>query len=245
MRIAALYDIHGNLPALEAVFSELERAAPDLVVLGGDIASGPLPRETLDLVTTLGDRLRALRGNADRVLVEHGDGGSGDDRHMSLWAARRVTPEQRDFLAGLPPILTLEVTRLGPTLFCHGSPRSDDEVLIESTSEGRLREALAGVTEPLVISGHTHMQYDRLAAGTRIVNPGSVGMPYGEAGAHWALLGPQVELRRAPYDLVAAAERIRASGWPGAEEFARENVLATPSRAEALAYFEGLAASSS
>lgn len=209
MRVAALYDIHGNLPALEAVLSDLETVTPDLVVVGGDAVLGPFPRETLETLLALDERARFVRGNTDRIL--------GD------FVADALTPEQRAFLAGLPLTMSLEVDGLGSVLFCHASPRSDEEIVTRLSPETRLAPMLEGVAEEVVVGGHTHVQFDRRAAGKRMVNAGSVGMPYEDGpGAYWALLGPDVELRRTAYDLEAAAERIAVSGYPDAEAWARE-----------------------
>jgi hypothetical protein len=160
-----------------------------------------------------------------------------------MWAGPELTADQRDFLAGFAPVLTLDVDGLGPVLFCHGTPRRDDEVILQSSSQEHLAAALAGVSERTVICGHTHMQFDRLANGCRVVNAGSVGMPYGEPGAHWALLGPAVSLRRTRYDVRAAAREIRrASRWSKAGQFAADYVLHRVPADEALAYFQGLEA---
>jgi putative phosphoesterase len=232
VRVAALYDIHGNLPALEAVLAELEGLQPDLVVIGGDSVLGAFPRETLEELLALDERARFVRGNTDREPDE--------------FASAELTPEQREFLAGLPLTVSLEVDGLGPVLFCHASPRDDEEIITTLTPPERLDPMLAGVTEDVVVCGHTHVQYDRLVGSLRIVNAGSVGMPYAEEpGAYWALLGPDVELRRTAYDLEAAAERIGTSRWPQAEEFVRENLLNVPSGDEASRYFEDLAARAS
>lgn len=250
-RVAALYDIHGNLPALEAALEALAPLGADLILVGGDVASGPMPRETLDLLMSLGGRARCLRGNADRELVARYDLGAeapeppeGEEiGRLTAWVARQLTRAHRDFLAAFPQRVTVEIAGLGPVLFCHGSPRSDEEILTRATPERRLREALTGVAQPAVVCGHTHMQFDRTVGPWRVVNAGSVGMSYeGRPGAYWALLGPDVELRRAPYDHERAAERIRATRCPGAEEFARENVLAPPGPDEATAFFERMAA---
>ncbi len=225
MRVAALYDIHGNLPALEAVLADLESDTPDLVVVGGDAVLGPFPRETLETLLALDERSRFVRGNTDREL----DG----------FAAEALTPEQRDFLAGLPLTVSLDVTGLASVLFCHASPRSDEEIVTRLSPEDRLAPMLEGVAEEVVVGGHTHVQYDRRAAGKRLVNGGSVGMPYeDEPGAYWAFLGPDVELRRTEYDLEEAAERIAASGYPDAEGWAREYVYAVNQPEEASRYFE-------
>lgn len=231
MRVAALYDVHGNLPALEAVLAEGDVAAADLVLVGGDTVTGPFPRETFAALTDLGDRVFFLRGNCDRLPGE--------------FAASRLSSDELAFLAKLPTTIALDVERLGPTLFCHGSPRSDEEILTPLTPVERLGPILAGVREELVVHGHTHVRYDRLVGERRVVSPGSVGMPYeDEPGAYWALFGPDVELRRTPYDLEAATERIAVSGYPDAEAWAREYVYAVNGPGEASRYFEEMAAAS-
>ena len=225
MRVAALYDVHGNLPALEAVLAELEDVRPDLVVIGGDTVLGPFPRETLEELLALDERARFVRGNCDRAPDGH--------------AVAELTEDQRAFLAGLPLTVSLEVDGVGPVLFCHASPRSDEEIVTRLTPDERLTPMIDGVAERVVVCGHTHVQYNREAAGKRFVNAGSVGMPYeNEPGAYWALLGPDVELRRTAYDLEAATERIAASGHPDGEAWAREYVYAVNTPDEASRFFE-------
>jgi diadenosine tetraphosphatase ApaH/serine/threonine PP2A family protein phosphatase len=137
--------------------------------------------------------------------------------------------------------LSLEVDGLGPTLFCHATPRSDEEIVTRLTPEAPFEEALAGVEERVVVAGHTHVRFDRRVGRTRFVNAGSVGMPYeGEPGAYWALLGPDVEHRRTVYDLDAAAARFRESGFPDADAHA-ETLLRPPDPAGASERFERLA----
>jgi putative phosphoesterase len=233
MRVAALSDVHGNLPALEAVLADVRRAEPDVIVSCGDVAEGPFPAETIELLMTL-PAIRFVRGNTDREIVEAFDGPPppGD------WCATQITSGQRDFLASFEETIRLEIDGIGPVLFCHGSPRRDDEVMSVAMSVDELRGPLAGVDAALVVCGHTHIQFERPVDGLRLMNPGSVGMPYADrAGAYWALLGPDVDLRRTDYDLEAAAARVRESAWPIAEAFARENVLTVPTVEEALASF--------
>jgi predicted phosphodiesterase len=240
MRVAALYDIHGNLPALEAVLNEIELEPPDLIVVGGDIAApGPMPRETLERLMDLGDRARFIRGNTDRELVTEYDRTSmlrqdvGEHdiwRRRAEWAAGLITEAQRDFLASLPATLAIHVDGLGETLFCHGSPRGDEDVVTQLTSRRRLGEILAGVKENVVVCGHTHVQFDRTYEGKRVVNAGSVGMHReGRPGAYWLLLGPGVELRRTRYDLAGAARRIRATGYPDPDELLDRLTVEDPS----------------
>jgi putative phosphoesterase len=223
VRVAALYDVHGNLPALEAVLGEVDREGVDAIVSGGDVAAGPMPSEC---VARLRDRDVAwVRGNADR--------------NVRGWAAERLSEQERSFLTTLPATQSLEVDGLGTVLFCHSTPRSDEVYFLETTDEEVAAGILGELEEPVAVCGHTHMQFDREIRGTRVVNAGSVGMPYeAEPGAYWALLGPQVELRRTAYDVEAAIEAILATGWPEADEFTRENVRTVPSRAEALSVFE-------
>jgi predicted phosphodiesterase len=242
MRVAVLADIHANLPALEAVLAEPDVAAADRVVLLGDIALGPLPAESLDLLASLGERGVWVHGNCEReVLAAYGgEGDTGADGVGARGTAAMLSRAQRDRLDGLPLTVSLDVPGLGPVLFCHATPRRDDEMVLVDSPLPVWRRALDGVEEPLVVLGHTHMPFDRLVDGRRVVNPGSVGMSYGAPGACWALLGPTVELRRTAYDVEAAATRIRASGYPHAAEWAREYVVSPYGDAEALETFTAL-----
>jgi predicted phosphodiesterase len=238
MAVAALYDVHGNLPALDAALGEIDA---DEILVGGDLVLGPMPSECLERLRALGATF--IRGNTDRAVA----GGVGDDDpwiERIRWVREQLTDEQLAFLRGWPHPRTLEVEGLGAVLFCHGSPRSDEEILTAMTPPKRLDPMLDGVREEIIVCGHTHIQFDRRLGDRRLVNAGSVGMPYeGEAGiACWALLGPDVELLRTHYDAEAAAEAIRATDYPDAGEFVREYVLAPASAEEATAYFERLAA---
>lgn len=244
MRIAAIYDIHGNLPALEAARREIIAEGPDLIVVGGDVAAGPMPRRTLLRLQELSVPARFIRGNADREMVASFDGAPTgtvppEVREITDWAARRITREQRDFLAGFEQSAVLSIDGLGDVLFCHATPRSDAELFTVLTPGVRLRDIFARVQQAVVVCGHTHMQFDRRVGDLRLVNAGSVGMPYGEPGAYWALLGPELDLRRTGYDLQAAADLIRFSDHPQAMDFAAHNVLRPPTTAEALAVFKG------
>src|SRR3954452_24470038 len=145
MRIAALYDIHGNLPALEAVLAEVDVLALDAIVVGGDVATGPMPAETLPRLRRLAQRAPFAVGNADRELFAAVDAGAteadaGDDliARFNAWTAQRLGPGDRDFLAGFEPLVRLEADDVGPVLFCHGSPRSDTELITAITPPERL-----------------------------------------------------------------------------------------------------------
>jgi len=231
VRVAALYDVHGNLPALEAVLVAVEREGVDELVFGGDIAAGPpQPAETIDLVRSL-PNARFVRGNADRL----DDPKYQDDAGLA-WLKERLSPGQSDWLGDLP-----FSTVIDDTLYVHATPQDDETVITELTTDERLAELLAGVDQRRVVAGHTHMQLERRAGDVVFLNAGSVGRPYeGCTGAFWALLDPNtVELRRTEYDLERAAELVRRSGHPEAEQLADENILAGPSRGEALAFFGG------
>jgi putative phosphoesterase len=217
MRVAALYDVHGNLPALEAVLAEVDAEAPDAVVVGGDVASGPMPRETLELLRSLGDRVRFVRGNADRVLDFAGAAGGDLElwKRSRLWVAERLGKANLRFLEELPLDVILDVEGVGPVRFCHGAPGRDEEAITRLTPSERVRRLLARVDERVVVCGHTHVQFDRTVDGFRVVNAGSVGAPHEvQPGAYWLWLGREVSLRRTPYAVASAAERIRASGYP-------------------------------
>jgi diadenosine tetraphosphatase ApaH/serine/threonine PP2A family protein phosphatase len=140
-------------------------------------------------------------------------------------------------LAGWPKTLTIEIPGLGEVLFCHATPRSDSEVFTRRTSDDRLLRLFQGLNVAVVVCGHTHMQFDRMIGGIRVVNAGSVGMPFGDPGAYWLSLGPDVQLRRTPYDLAKAAERVRETTYPQAQDFAARNVLEPASEEETLAAF--------
>lgn len=206
MRVAALCDIHGNLPALEAVVPELD---VDLVVVGGDVASGPFPAETLELVRSLPVPARFVRGNADRVLDLEGI--AEPNRSARLWVADRLGEENLRFLRELPLDAVIDGVH-----FCHGAPASDTAPITRLTSEERLRSLLVGVEERVVVCGHTHIQFDRTVNGMRVVNAGSVGAPWEvDPAAYWLELEDgEPRFRRTDYDVEEAARRIRASGYP-------------------------------
>jgi predicted phosphodiesterase len=239
MRVAAIYDIHGNLPALEAVLEDIRREGVDRIVVGGDVFPGPMARESLECLLRLEVPVQFIHGNGDRAVRERMAGTEAvhlpeQVREVIRWHADQLDGRQEQLLAGWPASLRLTIDGPGETLFCHATPRNDTEIFTRLTAEDRLRPVFAGVGAPLVVCGHTHMQFDRTVARTRVVNAGSVGMPFGRPGAFWLLLGPGLELRRTPYDLSAAAERIRSTNYPGAQEFAERHVLHRPSEEEIL-----------
>jgi predicted phosphodiesterase len=240
--VAVLSDIHGLLPALHAVLAEPDVAAAERIVLTGDIAAGPQPGAVLDRLVGLGNRVTWVRGNADRDLVALARGGTTTiPDPIAPWAAAQLTQAQVELLAGLEHPVTMAVDGFGPVVFCHGTPRDEDEVVLVDTRLERWADVLAELPDEIqtVVCGHTHMPFVRLAHRRQIINPGSVGMPYGRPGAHWALLADgAVTLRRTLFDLDAVAAAVcRESSYPGVAEWAEFFVYARASDAEAITTF--------
>ncbi len=224
MRVAALYDIHGNVPALEAVLAEARREGVDRIVVGGDVVPGPMPRETLAALLDLDVAVTFLYGNGETDVLALGRGETPSrvpERYHGLlrWVAGKLPPGQVAAIESWPATARLEIDGLGGVLFCHATPRDDHEIFTCMTPQERLRPIFEAPGAAVVVCGHTHMAFDRAVGAVRVVNAGSVGMPFGEPGANWALLGPGVELRHTSYDLEAAARRFRDTGFPGLAEF--------------------------
>jgi putative phosphoesterase len=217
LKIAALYDVHGNVPALEAVLAEVEREGVDAIVFGGDLFLGPQPAETAALVRSV--EASFVRGNCDREPDE--------------WTRSKLDDETLAWSQAWP--LTVE---LDGVLYCHAAPKDDMRpILTDASPPERFDEALEGVDARLVVAGHTHMQFKR----GRWVNAGSVGWAAeDDVAAFWAIVTDDVEFRRTPFDVERAASEFLASGWPEAESFVAENIRTAQSRAEATAYFESL-----
>ena len=252
MRVAALYDIHGNLPALEAVLAEVRQAEVDQIVVGGDVIPGPMPRETLRLLLDLGLPTHFIHGNGElAILAQMAGARSGAVTYWGTisgarppeaiveiyrWTAAQLS-ELEAVLAGWPMTFQIEIEGLGKVFFCHSTPRSETEGFTRTTAEELLLPLLEPLGVGMVVCGHTHMQFDRWVGKTRVVNAGSVGAPFGEPGAYWLLLGPDLQLRRTAYDLDRAARRIRGTSYPQAEEFATQSVLTPPSEQSMLDLF--------
>jgi putative phosphoesterase len=239
VRVAALSDIHGNLPALDAVLREVARERVDAIVVSGDSISGPWPVEVLERLTEVGGLV--VRGNADRHVLQ-ADGGPGDpEAALARWCADALGPDRLAVASDWPVTREIDVEGLGRVLVCHSTPLSDEVIYTRITPEAEVADLLAGVSADVVVAGHTHIQFDRqLSSGLRVVNPGSVGMPYeGTRGAFWAILGPDVEHRRTEYDVDGAVRGIRALGAPVREELL--TLLVEPMASdEATAEFERL-----
>ena len=235
-RVAVLSDVHGNAVALAAALSELAGCEPDLVVFGGDLTWGPLPEETLALVAGLDVPALFVRGNAESALLEP----PNEPTEREQWLLARHSEDALALLSTFAESVSVDVGGLGHVRFCHGSPRSDQEIVTPKTPPARMRALTAGIDERTLVTAHTHIQFDRRVAGVRSVNAGSVGMPYEDrAGAYWALLGPDVDFRRTGYPVEDAIQRYRTSGDPLAEQMV-ELLVRPPAREELIEHGEKL-----
>ena len=243
IKVAAFYDIHANLFALEAALREVRDAGVDLVVVGGDVLPGPMPRETLACLMALEIPVRFIRGNGDRVVAAHLTGGDNSEvpepfREAIYWTAQQLDENQRHAIAQWPPACELDLAGLGHTLFCHATPRNDTETFTRITAEERLTPVFGAVDASVIVCGHTHMQFDRTVAGRRVVNAGSIGMPFAAPrGAYWLLLGAEVQLRRTEYHFEKAAAHVRATAYPQAETLAVRYIIDPPAEVESLKMF--------
>jgi putative phosphoesterase len=239
--VAVLADVHGVLPVLEAVLADPEVRQADRIVVCGDHAAGPQPVQVLDLLADI-DNVVLVRGNADRELVALGRGEPVDGAYeVDIWAAAQLSQEHIRLLADLPHPVTLEVRGFGPVVFCHGTPRDDNEVVLVDTRMEKWAEVFAELPDEVrtVVCGHTHMPYARLVDRRTVVNPGSIGMPYGGAGGHWALLRDgDISLRRVDIDVDGAVAKLVAnSAFPDRQAWADCYLRSENSDAGAVAAF--------
>jgi predicted phosphodiesterase len=241
--VAVLADIHGVLPVLDAVLAEPAVRAAERIVVCGDHAAGPQPTEVLDRLAAL-DNVVLVRGNADRDLVAlaRGEFPRGEEPYpVDAWAAAQLTQAHVDLLAGLPHPVVLDVRGFGPVAFCHGTPRDDNEVVLVDTRLERWAAAFAGLPDDVqtVVCGHTHMPFTRLVDRRLVINPGSIGMPYGRPGGHWALLkNGDASLRRVEIDVDAAIAAVVAdSTYPDRAAWADDYLRAQASDADAIRAF--------
>lgn len=248
MKIAAISDIHGNLPALETVLTEIEREAVDEMIVCGDVIAGPMPAEVCARLRALSIPTRYILGNAETWLIRHLEGQpinafSPRGNEETVWYAAKLSENAMAWIRTWEMRVALDIPRLGGVLFCHATPQNNMDVFTAETPEEKAMPFFEGVTAKLVVCGHTHMQYERTIGEIRVCNTGSIGMPFGAPGAHWLLLEDgKIEFRQTAYDREAAAKLIRATDYPAAEEFATGNVLSVPSKEEALAFMGALEA---
>src|SRR5713101_2517345 len=224
MRIAGLFDIHGNLPALAAVLEELANERVDVIVVGGDTAWGPMTGECIDLLAALPYELRWVMGNCDREVLAASDGVAGPSE-MTTFTAERLTDQQLDLLRESKPTVRLDAGEGRELLFCHGSPRADTDFVTRASPVSRILPMLEGSTG-VVIGGHTHQQFDRVFDGRRFLNAGSVGLPYeGRPKAYWLLIGEDFQMRKTQYDVVSAINALRVTGFPLFDEIFADSLI--------------------
>lgn len=247
MRVAAIYDIHANLPALEAALAEIRGLSVDHIVVGGDVLPGPMPVASLELLAGLDLPASFILGNGDREVLARMNGietawfRSAKDawREPVQWTAEQLGPDHARLLESWPAACRLDVDGLGGVHFCHATPRNDTDIFTCETPEDVLLPLFAGVDDPVVVCGHTHMQFDRRVGSARVVNAGSIGMPFGETGACWLLLDRGVHLRRTNYDLDVAAARVRRTNYPQIEAFVAHSLYEPPSERTMLELYAG------
>jgi putative phosphoesterase len=239
MRIAALYDIHGNLPALEAVLKEIESAQVDRIVIGGDVIPGPIPDQTIDRLLSLDCTIDFILGNGEVAVLQQRAGAvpcavPPSFRSIIQWTAEQLRADHETQLRSWPATLRIESQTLGRLLICHATPRNENEIFTRLTPDSALMPIFGQIDADVVVCGHTHMQFDRIIGNTRVVNAGSVGMPFGSPGAYWLLMDTGIQLRCTNYDLEAAAAQIRQTGYPQADQFATNSILNPPAEQQTL-----------
>jgi predicted phosphodiesterase len=222
-RVAVISDVHGNAVALQAVLAEVLRERPDALVNLGCLTYGPQPSLVAEMLNRAPIPVLSVRGNGDRAVLQFVDGARQPTTARDRFVVGHHNDVALSLLRGTKPELRLEITGLGTVLFCHGSPRSDVELITPATPVVRLREAIGGRACGVLATGHTHLQFDRPLDIVRSVGPGSVGLPYhdGPPGARWALLGPDVQLRVTGYDIDEAAAAATGAEFPDADQWSQ------------------------
>ena len=210
------------------------------MVIGGDVMPGPMAREVIEVLLGLDIPLHFIHGNGETAVLAEMAGGKSNVpeafRSVIQWHARNLE-DYEYLLSDWPLTQSLDVDGVGRVLFCHATPREDNEIFTRLTPEESLLPIFDAVDADVVVCGHTHMQFNRGVGRTRVVNAGSVGMPFGLPGAHWLLIGPEIEHRRTDYDIVDAARRIRQSDYPQADEFVVRYLLDRPTEEQMLQAF--------
>ena len=234
MRVAAIYDIHGNLPALEAVLSEINNERVEMIVVGGDVIVGPMSRECLDLLLKSNTQIHFILGNCESAVIQKMTGESELELpEMALkdveWTSRQLNSKHLNIISSWRETLSFELEGLGKILFCHGTPHSNNEIFTKHTSIEKLIPIFGPTNADVIICGHTHMQFIRDVQNIKVANAGSVGMPFGNPGAFWIMLDEKIALRKTEYDFEDAAKRVLNTSYPNSKSFAEENILNPPS----------------
>lgn len=233
MRVAIVSDIHGNLIALEAVLTDLDKDPPDAVICLGDVVvTGPQPRQVITRLRALGWPI--VMGNTDAWLLDPQpwDATDEDSRRqesIELWGASQMTAEDLAFIRSFKPTISFDLGHDLSLLCYHGSPNANTDFIGPLTPEDELEAKLGRYKATIMAGGHTHQQMLRRHQGSLLINPGSIGMPYqnvdGETQnplwAEYALVANlsgkmQIEFRRVPVDFERLAAAVHASGMPHA-----------------------------
>ncbi|MBS1517857.1 MAG: metallophosphoesterase family protein [Bacteroidetes bacterium] len=242
MKTAAVYDIHGNLPALEAVLAEADKSGVDVFVIGGDVVTGPMSGQCLDRLSEIRKPVHFIKGNCEVHVLDYSE-------HKKLrplpeqvlkdikWTSEQLSHIQRDFIKKWSMTVKINTGSYGEILFCHAVPENENDIFTKLTPESDLLPLFENLNVNTVVCGHTHMQFDRNIGKVRVINAGSVGMPFGKSGAYWLLLGNEPELKFTEYDLQTASRRIMQTGYLFADDFVKKHLLNPPSEEEMLALF--------
>ena len=238
MKVAAIYDIHGNLPALESVLYEIRQEKVDLLIVGGDVVLGPMSGDSLSCLLELDIPTKYIKGNCEVAVLAEMAGKEPavpeQVRETVRWTAGQHNTEHKHLLSSWPATINYHVPGLGNILLCHATPQNENDIFTRQTPEENILPVFTGLKAGIVVCGHTHMQFDRTIGDVRVVNAGSVGMPFGKTGADWIMMDGTIQFRHTNYDLKKAAERIRNTKYPQAHEFAENYILNSPSESEML-----------
>lgn len=242
MRVATICDIHGNFPALKSVYEDIRKYKVDLIIVGGDIVPGPQPHETINFLLHSDIPVKFIQGNGDREVVNSKYGQetktlSEQALESIRWNASQLNDKEINFLQSFPKTFEIESKELGKIFFCHATPRNDTDIFTKNTPEKSLLSIFNSVNADVIICGHTHMQFDRKVGAMRVINAGSVGMPFGKPGAYWLLINSVIEFRYTEYDLINAAYEIKRTQYPQAIDFTENYILHPPSEEKMLAAF--------
>jgi predicted phosphodiesterase len=241
-RVAVLGDVHGNAVAFAAVLEEIRANPPDLVVVNGDLSWGPEPETTLAMADGLANAL-FVRGNAESALLRLVRGEVSEPTETETWMLDQHSPARIAQIESYAAAVTAEVAGVGGLFICHGSPRGDQELVTPGTPDDRMGALLDGLQLDVLVTAHVHLQFERQVLDITSMNAGSVGLQYGDTpAAYWVELGPDVRLRRTPYDLDEAERRVRSSGIPAAERIV-QTLREPPSAEEVIEHAERLVAS--
>ena len=246
MKIATIYDIHANPTALLSVLKDIQNYEVDLIVIGGDVIAGPFPTETLTILTEIKTPTKFILGNAESEVIRYINGKpvnglSNRANEEAKWVANQISSSHKTFIKNWSKTFQAVIKEVGTVLFCHATPGSDIEIFTRISSNQRILKLFDGVRASIIICGHTHMPFDLKFGKSRIINSGSVGMPFGTNQASWLLIDQQINFMTTSYDIQMAAQLISTSNYPYKESFIRNNVLNVPEEQKALNMLESMA----